>query len=61
MGLYDMKAFYSFLDSASDEELEERRRKLLAFLEIAVEEKSISDARYYLHMVESEILSRINL
>jgi len=60
MGIYDMKAFYRFLESASDEELKDRKQKLFLFLQEAVEEDSIKDAKHYLREVEVEILSRIN-
>lgn len=61
MGIYDMKAFYRFLKHASDDELKDRKQKLFLFLQDAVDETSIKDAKHYLREVEEEILSRINL
>lgn len=59
MTLHDMRAFYRFLESAEDRELEMRRDRLIAFLAVVDQEPVRSDARYLLRKVEEEMLVRI--
>jgi hypothetical protein len=60
MTLYDMRAFYRFLESAEERELEMRRDRLVAFLAVVDQEPVRSDARYLLRKIEEEMLARIS-
>ena len=57
--LHDMKAFFRFLDEATDAELVEKQKHLLVFLESVQDDSVRSDARYLLKQIEQERLSRI--
>jgi len=57
--LFDMKAFYRFLEEAKDEELAEKQELLCLFIDRARDPDVIADARYLLRKVEEELLSRL--
>lgn len=58
--LYDMKAFFRFLDEANDSELAEKENRLMVFIENAQDDSIRNDARYLLKQIEQERLSRIS-
>jgi len=57
--LFDMKAFYLFLEKASDKELSQKQELLVQFIDMCQDPDVLSEARYLLKMVEEEILSRL--
>lgn len=56
--LFDMRAFFRWLEEASDRELSERHELVLRFSEIAKSESVREESRYLLRKVEEEILAR---
>jgi len=56
--LYDMKAFYRWLDEADDMELVQRRDALRRALSQFTDENVIADARFLLRKIEEEMLAR---
>lgn len=57
--LFDMKAFYLFLETAKEQELTRKRDLLVRFIKEAKDQDVIEDAKYLLRQVEAEILSRL--
>ena len=57
MTLYDMKAFYRWLNEASDTELVHRRDEVLALLATLTEAKTIESAQYVVSQIEAELLA----
>ena len=59
MGIYDMKAFYVWLETATDQELVQRRDRLqLAIRQRFTEQRIIKDAKHLLGKIEEEMLAR---
>lgn len=58
MGLADIKAFYRWLEEATDKELEARKSVLETLLPTFKQAEAIEDAKKYLRHIEEEILSR---
>lgn len=58
MTLYDVQAFLRWLKDASDDELEQRRADLAAFMKTIRSADTRGTARLYLRQIEDEILSR---
>lgn len=58
--LYDMKAFYRFLEDATIEELKSKKSALLDFIDEAKDHSTHADACYLLKKIEEEMLSRIS-
>jgi hypothetical protein len=56
--LYDMQAFYRWLNDASDTELLQRRQSLLDLLPQLTQEEVIQEARRLLRIIEEELLAR---
>ena len=56
--LYDMRAFFRFLEEATDDELVQRRDALRQVLDGLTEEGVIADARFLLRKIEEEMLAR---
>ena len=56
--LYDMRAFFRWLDEADDEELLQRRRNLQILLSELTQEEVIQEARRLLRFIEEELLAR---
>ncbi len=56
--LYDMKAFYRWLEKAEDRELVQRRDGLARALEHLTDPDVIGDARFLLKKIEEEMLAR---
>ena len=56
--LYDMRAFFRWLDEADDEELLLRRRNLQILLSELTQEEVIQEARRLLRFIEEELLAR---
>ena len=56
--IYDMKAFYRWLETCTDRELAQRRDILLRALDQFTDEQVIADARFLLRKIEEEILAR---
>ena len=56
--LFDMRAFFRWLEEASYRELSERHELVLRFSEIAKSESVREESRYLLRKVEEEILAR---
>lgn len=60
MPLADMKSFFRWLDTATEEELIQRRDRVREALEKKLTESgAISDAEYLLKLIESELVSRL--
>ena len=57
--LFDMKAFYRYLEEANDKELAHKQELLCQFIDRARDPDVIEDARYLLRKVEEELLSRL--
>jgi hypothetical protein len=57
--LYDMPAFFRWLDEASDEELTRRRDRVARFLDTALTATAQEEARYLLRKIEEEMLGRM--
>ena len=56
--LFDMRAFFRWLEEASDRELSERHELVLRFSEKAKSESVREESRYLLRKVEEESLAR---
>ena len=56
--LYDIQAFFRFLEEATDDELVHRRNALRQVLEDLTEGDVIADARFLLRKIEEEMLAR---
>ena len=56
--LFDMRAFFRWLEEASDRELSERHELVLRFSEKVKSESVREESRYLLRKVEEEILAR---
>ena len=56
--LFDMRAFFRWLEEASDRELSERHELVLRFSEKVKSESVREESRYLLRKVEDEILAR---
>lgn len=57
--LSDMRAFYHWLEDATDKELTQRRDILRHAIECKLSEESvIADAKYLLKKIEEEMLAR---
>jgi len=56
--LYDMRAFFRWLDEADDEELLRRRQSLQDLLSELTQEEVIQEARRLLRFIEEELLAR---
>ena len=56
--LFDMRAFFRWLEEASDRELSERHELVLRFSEKTKSESVREESRYLLRKVEEEILAR---
>lgn len=57
--LYDMKAFFAWLENASERELVQRRDLLAHALQHKLTDPNvIADARYLLRQIEQELLAR---
>jgi len=56
--LYDMKAFYRWLEDATDRELVQRRDSLLRALAHLTDPDVIGDAKFLLKKIEEEMLAR---
>ena len=56
--LYDMRAFFRWLDEADDEELLRRRQNLQILLSELTQEEVIQEARRLLRFIEEELLAR---
>lgn len=57
--LSDMRAFYRWLENATDKELTQRRDILRHAIEYKLSEESvIADAKYLLKKIEEEMLAR---
>lgn len=57
--VFDMKAFFRWLEQATDRELADRHEILLAFIKNAKTESTKEDAQYHLRRIEEEMLSRM--
>ena len=57
--LFDMKAFFGFLEKATDKELAQKRERLALFIQRASDESVREEARYLLRKIEEELLSRL--
>lgn len=56
--LYDMRAFFRWLDEADDEELLQRRQNLQSLLSELTQEEVVQEARRLLRFIEEELLAR---
>ena len=56
--LYDMQAFFRFLEEATDSELVRRRDALRQVLGGLTEDDVIADAKFLLRKIEEEMLAR---
>lgn len=56
--LYDMRAFYRWLDEANEQEMLKRRDLLVKLLPSLSEEEVISEARHLLKLIERELVAR---
>lgn len=56
--IYDMKAFYRWLENATDRELVQRRDTLQRALNHLTDEDVIADAKFLLRKIEEEMLAR---
>jgi hypothetical protein len=56
--LFDMKAFFRWLDEASDLELTQRRDVLLDLMKKPMSEDGRNDVRYLIRQIEGQIISR---
>lgn len=56
--LYDMKAFYRFLEEATMEELISKRDKVENLIHIINNDAVVGDAKYLIRKIEEEMLSR---
>ena len=56
--LFDMRAFFRWLEEASDREVSERHELVLRFSEKVKSESVREESRYLLRKVEEEILAR---
>ena len=57
--VFDMKAFFRWLEQASEKELANRHEILLAFIKNAKTESTREDAQYHLRKIEEEMLARM--
>lgn len=58
--LGNMKAFFSWLENATDEDLERRHEALVYAIEHQLTEKKVrADARYLLRKIDQERLARL--
>ena len=56
--IYDMKAFYRWLEDAENREILQRRDSLLRVMDRLTDENVLADARFLLRKIEEEILAR---
>ncbi|HHH46471.1 MAG TPA: hypothetical protein ENK53_05600 [Thiotrichales bacterium] len=56
--IYDMKAFYRWVDESTNKELLQRRDSLLNAIGKLTDENVLADARFLLRKIEEEILAR---
>ena len=57
--IFDMKAFFRWLEQASDKELANRHEILQAFIKNVKNESVKEDAQYHLRRIEEEMLARV--
>lgn len=57
--LFDMKAFFRFLETATEKELSDKRERLILFIQLASDESVRDEAKYLLRKIEEELLSRL--
>ena len=57
--LFDMKAFFLWLEDASDKELSDRYERVVMFSKKAETENAIEEAKYLIKKMEEEILTRM--
>lgn len=57
--LFDMKAFFRFLETATEKELTDKHERLLLFIQRASDDAVRDEAKYLLRKIEEELLSRL--